>query len=152
MNMPMVIVGGQWGDEGKGKIVNLLSEAADLVARYQGGHNAGHTVTLGSSRYALHLVPSGILAAGKLCVIGNGIVIDPEALEDNFTYRTILRGMQDALDLHLRAVVQSTRNEGLRRLFTDFFTREMDDYDSFLKYGKAKGWTQIPPSYAEPAI
>jgi hypothetical protein len=78
--------------------------------------------------------------------------IDPEALEDNFTYRTILRGMQDALDLHLRAVVQSTRNEGLRRLFTDFFTREMDDYDSFLKYGKAKGWTQIPPSYAEPAI
>ncbi|MEW5764588.1 MAG: adenylosuccinate synthase [Acidobacteriota bacterium] len=80
MKMPMVIVGGQWGDEGKGKIVNLLSEAADLVARYQGGHNAGHTVTLGSSRYALHLVPSGILAAGKLCVIGNGIVIDPEAL------------------------------------------------------------------------
>lgn len=80
MQMPMVIVGGQWGDEGKGKVVNLLSEAADVVARYQGGHNAGHTVTLGGSRYALHLVPSGILAAGKLCVIGNGIVIDPEAL------------------------------------------------------------------------
>jgi adenylosuccinate synthase len=78
--MPMVIVGGQWGDEGKGKIVNLLSDAADLVARYQGGHNAGHTVTIGGSRYALHLVPSGILAAGKLCVIGNGIVVDPEAL------------------------------------------------------------------------
>lgn len=80
MQMPMVIVGGQWGDEGKGKIVNLLSDAADLVARYQGGHNAGHTVTIGASRYALHLVPSGILAAGKLCVIGNGIVVDPEAL------------------------------------------------------------------------
>ena len=80
MQMPMVIVGGQWGDEGKGKIVNLLSDAADLVGRYQGGHNAGHTVTIGPSRYALHLVPSGILAAGKLCVIGNGIVIDPEAL------------------------------------------------------------------------
>ena len=80
MQMPMVIVGGQWGDEGKGKIVNLLADAADLVARYQGGHNAGHTVTIGGSRYALHLVPSGILAAGKLCVIGNGIVVDPEAL------------------------------------------------------------------------
>ncbi len=80
MQMPMVIVGGQWGDEGKGKIVNLLADAADLVARSQGGHNAGHTVTSGGSRYALHLVPSGILAAGKLCVIGNGIVVDPEAL------------------------------------------------------------------------
>ncbi len=80
MDMPMVIVGGQWGDEGKGKIVNLLSDGADLVARYQGGHNAGHTVIIGENRYALHLVPSGILAAGKLCVIGNGIVIDPEAL------------------------------------------------------------------------
>jgi len=80
MQMPMVIVGGQWGDEGKGKIVNLLADAADLVARYQGGHNAGHTVIIGGSRYALHLVPSGILAAGKMCVIGNGIVVDPEAL------------------------------------------------------------------------
>ncbi len=80
MQMPMVIVGGQWGDEGKGKIVNLLADAADLVARYQGGHNAGHTVIIGGSRYALHLVPSGILAARKVCVIGNGIVIDPEAL------------------------------------------------------------------------
>ncbi len=80
MRMPMVIVGGQWGDEGKGKIVNLLADAADLVGRYQGGHNAGHTVIIGGSRYALHLVPSGILAAGKLCVIGNGIVVDPEAL------------------------------------------------------------------------
>jgi adenylosuccinate synthase len=80
MRMPLIIVGGQWGDEGKGKVVNLMSDAADLVARYQGGHNAGHTVTIGPKRYALHLVPSGILAAGKLCVIGNGIVVDPEAL------------------------------------------------------------------------
>lgn len=80
MRFPLVIVGAQWGDEGKGKVVNLLSDASDLVARYQGGHNAGHTVTLGPRKYALHLVPSGILAAGKLCVIGNGIVVDPEAL------------------------------------------------------------------------
>jgi len=80
MEMPMVIVGGQWGDEGKGKVVNLLSSGADLVARCQGGHNAGHTVIISGSRFALHLLPSGILAAGKVCVIGNGIVIDPEAL------------------------------------------------------------------------
>jgi adenylosuccinate synthase len=90
MEMPMVIVGGQWGDEGKGKIVNLLSDAADLVARYQGGHNAGHTVTIQGSRYALHLVPSGILAQGKLCVIGNGIVVDPAALVKE------LRGLRES--------------------------------------------------------
>ena len=80
MEMPLAIVGGQWGDEGKGKIVHLLSGGADLVARYQGGHNAGHTVIISGSRFALHLVPSGILAEHKICVIGNGIVIDPEAL------------------------------------------------------------------------
>lgn len=80
MRMPLVIVGGQWGDEGKGKVVNLLSQGADIVARYQGGHNAGHTVTIGEKKYALHLVPSGIIASKKLCVIGNGIVLDPEAL------------------------------------------------------------------------
>ncbi len=80
MRMPLVIVGGQWGDEGKGKVVNLLSQGADVVARYQGGHNAGHTVTIGENKYALHLVPSGIIASKKLCVIGNGIVLDPKAL------------------------------------------------------------------------
>ncbi len=80
MLMPLVIVGGQWGDEGKGKVVNLLSQGADVVARYQGGHNAGHTVTIGEKKYALHLVPSGIIASKKLCVIGNGIVLDPKAL------------------------------------------------------------------------
>ena len=80
MRMPLVIVGGQWGDEGKGKVVNLLSQGADVVARYQGGHNAGHTVTIGEKKYALHLVPSGIIASKKLCVIGNGIVLDPKAL------------------------------------------------------------------------
>jgi adenylosuccinate synthase len=82
MEMPLVIVGGQWGDEGKGKVVNLLSQGADIIARYQGGHNAGHTVTIGEKKYALHLVPSGILASGKLCIIGNGIVLDPQALID----------------------------------------------------------------------
>ncbi len=75
-----VIVGSQWGDEGKGKIVDLLSENADIVARYQGGANAGHTIVHGSTKYILHLIPSGILNPLTQCVIGNGVVIDPVAL------------------------------------------------------------------------
>ncbi len=75
-----VIVGAQWGDEGKGKVVDLLAEKSDLVARYQGGNNAGHTIVADSQTYKLHLVPSGILYPGTLCVIGTGTVVDPGAL------------------------------------------------------------------------
>ncbi|HDI52502.1 adenylosuccinate synthase [candidate division KSB1 bacterium] len=75
-----VIVGAQWGDEGKGRIVDLLSENADVVARYQGGANAGHTVVVNGEQFILHLVPSGILHPHVTCVIGNGVVLDPEAL------------------------------------------------------------------------
>ncbi len=77
-----VLVGSQWGDEGKGKIVDILSEKFDIVARYQGGANAGHTVEIGEKQYILHLIPSGILREGVKCVIGNGVVIDPQALLD----------------------------------------------------------------------
>ena len=77
-----VVVGAQWGDEGKGKIVDLLSAEADVVARYQGGPNAGHTVVLGEKTFVLHLIPSGILRPGVTCYIGNGVVIDPQALRD----------------------------------------------------------------------
>lgn len=73
------VIGAQWGDEGKGKIVDYLSSFADIVVRYQGGNNAGHTVLTGDKMYVLHLIPSGILQ-GKVCVIGNGVVIDPSAL------------------------------------------------------------------------
>jgi adenylosuccinate synthase len=76
----VVITGAQWGDEGKGKIVDLLTEEADYIVRYQGGHNAGHTVVIGDTEFILHLIPSGILREGKRCVIGNGVVIDPHAL------------------------------------------------------------------------
>lgn len=76
----VVIVGAQWGDEGKGKIVDVLTEKADVVARYQGGNNAGHTVVINNEKYILHLIPSGILHKGKKCIIGNGVVIDPAAL------------------------------------------------------------------------
>ncbi len=75
-----VILGTQWGDEGKGKIVDLLSEQADIVARYQGGANAGHTIVIDGTKYVLHLIPSGILHPDVQCVIGNGVVIDPIAL------------------------------------------------------------------------
>ncbi|MCE5312631.1 MAG: adenylosuccinate synthase [Nitrospiraceae bacterium] len=76
----VIIVGAQWGDEGKGKIVDVLTERADVVARYQGGNNAGHTVVIGNDKYILHLIPSGILHKGKQCIIGNGVVIDPASL------------------------------------------------------------------------
>jgi len=75
-----ILVGAQWGDEGKGKIIDVLTEQADVVVRYAGGNNAGHTVFLGPKKYVLHLVPSGILRKNKLCVIGNGVVVDPIGL------------------------------------------------------------------------
>ena len=76
----VIVLGAQWGDEGKGKIVDLFSDAFDIVARYQGGHNAGHTVYIGEKKYVLKLIPSGILRDGVKAVIGNGVVIDPAAL------------------------------------------------------------------------
>jgi adenylosuccinate synthase len=76
----VIILGSQWGDEGKGKIVDLFSDRFDIVARYQGGHNAGHTVFIGEKKFVLKLIPSGILRPGKQAVIGNGLVIDPAAL------------------------------------------------------------------------
>ncbi len=78
----VVVVGAQWGDEGKGKIVDWLSERADIVVRYQGGHNAGHTLVINGETYKLSLLPSGVVRPGKLGVIGNGVVIDPWALGD----------------------------------------------------------------------
>ena len=78
--MNIAVIGAQWGDEGKGKVVDLLTPNASIVARYQGGHNAGHTVRTGETEFILHLLPSGILHPGVQCVIGNGVVVDPAAL------------------------------------------------------------------------
>jgi len=78
----VVVVGAQWGDEGKGKIVDWLCEQADIVVRFQGGHNAGHTLVIGDAVYKLSLLPSGVVRPGKLAVIGNGVVLDPQALVD----------------------------------------------------------------------
>jgi adenylosuccinate synthase len=80
MHQSLVILGSQWGDEGKGKIVDLLTEKVDYVIRYQGGHNAGHTLVVDGKKTALHLIPSGILRPHVRCVIGNGVVLSPEAL------------------------------------------------------------------------
>src|SRR5271169_7120243 len=76
----IIVLGAQWGDEGKGKVVDLFAERFDIVARYQGGHNAGHTVFIGEKKFVLKLIPSGILRPGKQAVIGNGLVIDIGAL------------------------------------------------------------------------
>ena len=81
MGKSVVILGAQWGDEGKGKIVDLLTERVSAVARFQGGHNAGHTLVIGGQKTVLHLIPSGILREGVLCLIGNGVVLSPAALK-----------------------------------------------------------------------
>jgi adenylosuccinate synthase len=91
----IVIVGAQWGDEGKGKITDLLAEQADAVVRFQGGNNAGHTIVRNGTTYKLHLMPSGILHPGKLCVIGNGVVVDPRVLTDE------TRGLRISANAHL---------------------------------------------------
>jgi adenylosuccinate synthase len=82
----VVVVGSQWGDEGKGKIVDWLSEQADIVVRFQGGHNAGHTLVINSDTYKLSLLPSGVVRPGKLSVIGNGVVLDPHALIEEIAH------------------------------------------------------------------
>ena len=85
--MPAVVVlGTQWGDEGKGKITDFLAEKSDVIARYQGGNNAGHTIVIGNKRHALRLIPSGIFNSDKICVMGNGMVIDPRVLKEEIEY------------------------------------------------------------------
>lgn len=82
----VVLIGAQWGDEGKGKVTDFLAEKADIVVRYQGGNNAGHTVVVGDQEFKLHLIPSGILYPDKICIIGNGVVIDPAVLLKELDY------------------------------------------------------------------
>jgi len=99
MDQNVAVIGTQWGDEGKGKIVDLLCESFDVVARYQGGHNAGHTVKFGDKHFALRLIPSGILHANKLCLLGNGMVIDPAALLEEIEK---LRALGITIDSNLK--------------------------------------------------
>src|SRR5229473_5036675 len=95
----LAVIGAQLGNEGKGKIVDLPCESFDVVARYQGGHNAGHTVKFGEKHFSLRLIPSGILHPDKLCILGNGMVIDPEALLDEIEK---LRALGVVIDSNLK--------------------------------------------------
>ena len=99
----VVVVGTQWGDEGKGKITDFLAERASVVVRYQGGNNAGHQIRLGGNKFDLHLLPSGILYEDKLCVIGNGVVVDPKALVKEIDYILSLRSNMGKLVISDRA-------------------------------------------------
>ncbi len=142
------VVGLQWGDEGKGKIVDLLTEKHDLVVRYNGGANAGHTVVIGDDRYALHLIPSGILSPGKLCVIGNGVVIDPVQI---LREREILtsRGVAvspDNLKISSRAHVVMPWHKQLDEALEKLLTNKNNDNSD-----KSIGTTKrgIGPTYAD---
>jgi adenylosuccinate synthase len=99
----VVAFGLQWGDEGKGKIIDLLSEFADIIVRYQGGANAGHTIVVGEQKVVLHLIPSGILHPGKVCVIGNGVVLDPSVLVSEIEELKKLGYIEDERRLKLSA-------------------------------------------------
>jgi adenylosuccinate synthase len=104
MSKIVVVIGAQWGDEGKGKIVDLLAERFDIVVRYQGGHNAGHSVQVGDRSFVLHLLPSGIVHPGKVCVLGNGMVIDPKAF-----FEEAERLMAQGIEVSPKRVRVSTR-------------------------------------------
>jgi adenylosuccinate synthase len=124
----LAVLGTQWGDEGKGKIVDLLCEDYDVVARYQGGHNAGHTVKFGDAHFALRLIPSGILHPAKLCILGNGMVIDPEALLEEIES---LRGL-GVVPKHIHRVI------GVAKAYTSrvgggAFPTELDAHGEHLR-------------------
>jgi adenylosuccinate synthase len=141
--MPLsVVVGAQWGDEGKGKIVDLLAERADVVARYQGGNNAGHTLVIGDETYKLRLVPSGILYPGTICVLGQGCVIDPEVL------------IEELDGLEQRGVdIAGLRISGNAHLIMPW--HRIIDADSELQLGRLQiGTTRrgIGPAYADKAL
>ncbi|HEX4516123.1 MAG TPA: adenylosuccinate synthetase, partial [Polyangiaceae bacterium] len=96
----VVVVGAQWGDEGKGKIVDILTEHAEVVVRYAGGPNAGHTLVVGNEKVIVRLVPSGILRKGTTCVLAQGMVIDPQRLCDEID-ELVKRGYSHAAELHI---------------------------------------------------
>src|SRR5438309_8659626 len=137
-----ILVGAQWGDEGKGKIIDVLTEQADVVVRTQGGNNAGHTVHIKGQKYVLHLVPSGILRKNKICVIGNGVVVDPVGLVSEIEGLRKL-GIKVAGNLFL--------SETAHLVFP--YHRELDAQREILKGKNKIGTTKrgIGPAYGDKA-
>jgi adenylosuccinate synthase len=136
-----ILVGAQWGDEGKGKIIDVLTEEADIVVRTQGGNNAGHTVLIGKKKYVLHLIPSGILRPRKACVIGNGVVVDPVSLVGEIDELTRLGVRVKNLFL----------SESAHLVLP--YHRELDDQREILKGKNKIGTTKrgIGPAYGDKA-
>src|SRR6266480_2691804 len=137
-----ILVGAQWGDEGKGKIIDVLTNDADVVVRTQGGNNAGHTVYIGQQKYVLHLIPSGILRKGKVCVIGNGVVIDPISLVEE------INGLRK-LGVHIDGNLFISETAHL--VFP--YHRELDAQRELLKGKNKIGTTKrrIGPAYGDKA-
>ena len=138
-----ILVGAQWGDEGKGKIIDVLTEQADVVVRTQGGNNAGHTVYIGKQKYVLHLIPSGILRKGKVCVIGNGVVVDPVSLVGEIKGLAKLRIKVDADNFALSETAHVVLP----------YHRELDEQREILKGKNKIGTTKrgIGPAYGDKA-
>src|SRR5438552_1903318 len=137
-----ILVGAQWGDEGKGKIIDVLTETADVVVRTQGGNNAGHTVHIRGQKYVLHLVPSGILRKKKKCVIGNGVVVDPVSLVSE------IEGLRK---LGIKAKGSLFLSETAHLVFP--YHRELDAQREVLKGKNKIGTTKrgIGPAYGDKA-
>src|SRR3989304_6038532 len=169
----IVVVGAQWGDEGKGKIVDILSEYADVIVRFQGGNNAGHTVVVGGEKFILHLIPSGILHSGKRCIIGNGVVVDPHILLDEIVSlreRGHFRNDSDLIiseDAHLimpyhkrldavREKLKANlleKNHILKNLFHEDGFELHDIYNQFMSYAeKISGYIKDTSVYLDNAM
>jgi len=142
MSNNCIVVGAQWGDEGKGKIVDLLTEQADVIVRFQGGNNAGHTLVVGDKQVILHLIPSGVLHAGKKCLIGNGVVLDPEVF-----CKELDRLAESGVDVGPEDVKISNKTQLIMP-----YHREMDKLREMKKSGKDKIGTTgrgIGPAYED---
>src|SRR5215831_8799215 len=137
-----ILVGAQWGDEGKGKIIDVLTDQADVVVRTQGGNNAGHTVYIAGRKYVLHLVPSGILRKKKICVIGNGVVVDPVGL---------VAEIEGLRKLGIKAKGNLFLSETAHLVFP--YHRELDAQREILKGKNKIGTTKrgIGPAYGDKA-
>src|SRR6266403_2574076 len=137
-----ILVGAQWGDEGKGKIIDVLTEQADVVVRTQGGNNAGHTVHIAGQKYVLHLVPSGILRKKKICVIGKGVVVDPVSLVEE------IEGLRK---LGIKVKDNLFLSETAHLVFP--YHRELDAQREILKGKNKIGTTKrgIGPAYGDKA-